>query len=52
MLPHNKFFRVHNSYAVAIDKIDKIERNRIKIGDKLIPISNSNCEEFYKRIGK
>lgn len=51
-LPQDKFFRVHNSFAVAIDKIEKIERNRIKIGDKLIPISDSNSEEFCKRIGK
>jgi two-component system, LytTR family, response regulator len=51
-LPKDKFFRVHNSYAVAIDKIEKIERNRIKIGDKLIPISDSNSEVFYKKIGK
>lgn len=51
-LPSEKFFRVHNSYVVAIDKIEKIERKRIKIRDKLIPISESNLEEFYKRIGK
>lgn len=51
-LPRDKFFRVHNSYAVAIDKIENIERNRIRIGEKLIPISDSNSVEFYKIIGK
>lgn len=51
-LPADRFFRVHNSYAVAIDRIEKIERNRIRIGDKLIPISNSKNSEFYKMIGK
>jgi two-component system, LytTR family, response regulator len=50
-LPANRFMRVHNSYVVAIDKIESIERHRIRIGNKLIPISNSKKEEFYQRIG-
>jgi two-component system LytT family response regulator len=49
-LPHSKFVRVHNSFVVAIDKVESIERNRIKIGERLIPISNSFRETFYKAI--
>jgi two-component system, LytTR family, response regulator len=50
-LPANKFCRVHKSFIVSIDKIISIERNRIKIGDNLIPISNSYKERLYNLIG-
>jgi two-component system, LytTR family, response regulator len=50
LLSIDKFFRVHNSYIVSIDKIEKIERNRITIKEKLIPISESYGKEFYKKI--
>jgi two-component system, LytTR family, response regulator len=52
ILNPNNFCRVHNSYIVAINKIDKIERNRIIIKNQHIPISDSYSHEFYKRIGK
>jgi DNA-binding LytR/AlgR family response regulator len=50
-LPKSKFCRVHKSYIVTLDKIDLIERNRIKIKDKLIPISETYKENFYTMIG-
>jgi two-component system LytT family response regulator len=50
-LPVNRFCRVHKSYIVSIDKIISIERNRIKVKDTLIPISESYKERFYKLIG-
>jgi hypothetical protein len=37
---------------VALDKIENISKNRIKIGDKLIPISDSYHDAFYEKIGK
>jgi two-component system, LytTR family, response regulator len=49
-LPSNDFQRVHNSYVVAISKIENIERNRIKIGDDLIPISDSYKDKFYETL--
>ena len=36
-----KFARVHKSYIVAIDKIEYIENNSIRIKDKVIPVSNT-----------
>jgi len=48
VLPTIDFQRIHNSYVVAISKIDNIERNRIRIGKDLIPISDSYKENFYK----
>lgn len=51
-LPDNNFVRVHKSFLVAIDKIESVEKNRIKIGDKLIPISNTYKEAFYMLLNK
>ena len=50
LLPTNKFLRVHKSYMIAVDKIDSIERNRIKIHNILIPISDTYKKNFYKKI--
>ncbi len=46
-LPKETFVRVHKSYLVSIDKIESIERNRIKIVDELIPISDTYKKAFY-----
>lgn len=51
-LPAGRFIRVHKSYIIAMDKIESIERNRIKIGDKLIPVGETYKKEFYKIIEK
>ena len=48
LLPLRRFARVHRSFLVAIDKIDHIEKNRIRIGDQLIPISDTYADAFYK----
>jgi len=49
-LPGHKFIQVHKSWIVAISKIESIERNRIRIKDKLIPIGETYKENFYARI--
>ncbi|QGY45483.1 response regulator [Maribellus comscasis] len=48
VLPENQFARVHNSYIISISKISSIEKNRIRIGNQLIPISDSYKESFYE----
>jgi two-component system, LytTR family, response regulator len=50
--PAENFCRVHKSFIVAIDKIESIERNRIKIGSMLIPVSDSYKKEFFAMIEK
>ena len=50
LLPNQKFSRVHRSYMVAIEKIDHIEKNRIKIADQIIPISNTYADAFFKML--
>jgi two-component system LytT family response regulator len=50
-LPANDFVRVHRSFIVALKHINSIERSRISIGDKLIPIGDSYRDGFFKLIG-
>jgi DNA-binding LytR/AlgR family response regulator len=50
-LPENAFCRVHKSFIVAISKIESIERNRIRIHDKLIPVSETYKNRFNQVIG-
>ncbi len=42
--------RVHKSFMVALDKIESIERDRIKIKDALIPISETYKKDFFSFI--
>ncbi len=49
-LPRNRFSRVHRSYIIRLDKIDKIEDHVIEIGDALIPISKSYRDDLYQKL--
>lgn len=49
-IPAEIICRVHKSYMVALDKIDSIERDRIKIRETLIPISDTYRKAFFERI--
>jgi two-component system LytT family response regulator len=49
-LPEKCFVRVHRSYIVSLDKIDSIERSRIWIGEKIIPVGDTYRELFFKII--
>ena len=51
LLPET-FVRVHNSYVVSMDKIESIERQRIKIGDHMIPISETYKSSFFDLLKK
>lgn len=42
--------RVHKSYMVSLDKIDSVERDRIRIGEVIIPISDTYRKDFLARI--
>lgn len=49
-LPEKSFIRVHKSYIIALAKIESIERSRIQIGDKIIPIGDTYRDYFFKQI--
>ena len=47
MLPKEKFLRVHRSYIVAVDKIQKVDRNDcIYIGKEIIHIPDGYLQAF------
>src|SRR5690606_19366523 len=48
ILPQNDFARVHRSFIVSIAKIEAIQRNKIKINDKYIPIGELYKDHFNK----
>lgn len=50
LLPANSFCRVHKSYIVSIEKIESIEKDRIRLLNEMIPISDTYREKFYKII--
>jgi len=47
-LPSDKFFRVHRSFLVSVDRIPAIDRGSIVYGNKRIPISENCKEAFFK----
>lgn len=49
-LPTTDFIRVHHSFIVGLAHIESVERERIRIGDKLIPISQSYRPGFNQQI--
>lgn len=51
-LPQKLFCRVHKSYMVAIDKIDTIERDEIKIRNHIVYISETYKQGFFERLKK
>jgi len=51
-LPKKGFMRIHKSYLIALDKIDSIERNHVKIGTESLPIGDSYRREFFEVIGE
>lgn len=52
IIPKNMICRVHKSYMVSIRQINSIERNRIKINDKIIPISETYKNTLFTIINK
>jgi len=50
LLIGDNFIRVHKSYIVAINKIDRIEKNKILIAETKIPIGNTYKKRFFKII--
>lgn len=51
-LPVHEFARIHRSYIVALDKIEKVNSRRVVIAGKEIPVGISYAEEFSKAISK
>lgn len=50
LIPPTLICRVHKSFMVALNKIESIERNRIKIAGQLIPVSETYKDSFFQLI--
>jgi len=50
LFPDTQFIRVHKSFIVSMNKIRRIEKNRIIIGDHQIPIGRNYREEMERKI--
>jgi DNA-binding LytR/AlgR family response regulator len=48
-LADQRFFRIHRSFLVNLDKIEELSGNTIYINQKPIPVSGPHREEFMKR---
>jgi len=51
-MPVNIICRVHKSYMVAIDKIDAVEKDLIRIGNEQIPVSETYKKTFFEQINQ
>ncbi len=51
-LPDSRFIRIHNSYIVAFDAIDSIQKDKVQIGTVSLPISDTYRKPFREFIEK
>jgi DNA-binding LytR/AlgR family response regulator len=49
-LPKEQFIRVHKSFAIALNKLEIIEGNMLKINNKSIPIGQTYRTKFMNLI--
>jgi two-component system LytT family response regulator len=49
-IPNDLICRVHKSYMVAVSKIDSVEKDRIRIKETIIPISEGYKQAFFELI--
>lgn len=49
-LPSQRFVKTHKSFIVAIDKVESIEGNEIRIGTHHIPISRTEKETVMEKL--
>jgi len=50
LLPSSKFVRVHRSFVVAVNKIDKLERTQVTIANKTIPVSEAYVQNLAEAL--
>jgi len=49
-LPAEKFIRVHNSFIIALEAIDSVHKDKIQIGQAMIPIGDTYKKSFREFI--
>jgi two-component system, LytTR family, response regulator len=51
-LPDYQFIRIHNSFIIAFDAIDAIDKEKVQIGKNFLPISDTYRKAFKEFIEK
>jgi two-component system, LytTR family, response regulator len=49
-LPSDRFIRIHHSYIIAVPAIEAVHKGEVKIGNALLPISESYRKSFREFI--
>lgn len=49
-LPQTKFIKIHKSYIVALDKVEKTDNYEVWINGKDLPLGDTYRSEFFKKI--
>jgi DNA-binding LytR/AlgR family response regulator len=50
LVPATKFVRVHRSFLVSINKIDKVERHQVTVGNNKVPVSDAYSNELSEAL--
>ncbi len=51
-LPRGQFVRIHRSYIVSLSQIDSVEKNRVVIDGKWLPVGNSYKNQLMDALGR
>jgi two-component system, LytTR family, response regulator len=51
-LPASRFIRIHNSYIVAFDAIEAIDRDKVQVGTVFLPVSDTYRKSFREFIDR
>src|SRR5690606_31335210 len=49
-LPEDKFLRIHKSYIVNLEKVEKFNSKNVGIGGRLIPLSRNKKAELAEAL--
>jgi DNA-binding LytR/AlgR family response regulator len=52
ILPSSRFFRIHKSFIINFQHVDRIETEQVKIQDEYLPIGDSYKDDFFDTIKK
>ncbi len=52
ILPEKEFFRIHKSFIIAVQPIELIEGNMVRINKIKIPIGNRYRQDFFKIVNR
>lgn len=50
LLPPNRFFRIHKSFIIALDKVDRITKTHVEMNNKSIPVGQTYKARFFDEL--